>query len=290
MKSTSLIKEYIIDKKHIYKNTYQDLKDLLKENEKIHIVTSPEYVPYAFQVAKELHSEGLSTYDEDLKIERDFKSSKRKTKIYISIKRKPKIFEYLIGKEYFHKNIFTEIKNYLDKNNKVTIIAKTEEVGIAFKVANELVKKGIAYYDEELKLHRNFKEGQGNTKVIISLKKRAKIKSDKKEPQKDVSNLKIIQTQNSNIINHSQKKEKVEIEIKKDSSYEKIVSNIRDLLNEYNKIKLIANKDNVGLAFNAVESLIKKKEITYDEELYVKHEIQEGKGRAKIFISIKKKI
>ena len=27
-----------------------------------------------------------------------------------------------------------------------------------------------------------------------------------------------------------------------------------------------------------------------DEELYVKHEIQEGKGRAKIFISIKKKI
>ena len=68
MKSTSLIKEYIIDKKHIYKNTYQDLKDLLKENEKIHIVTSPEYVSYAFQVAKELHSEGLSTYDEDLKI------------------------------------------------------------------------------------------------------------------------------------------------------------------------------------------------------------------------------
>ena len=290
MKSTSLIKEYIIDKKHIYKNTYQDLKDLLKENEKIHIVTSPECVPYAFQVAKELHSKGLSTYDEDLKIERDFKSSKRKTKIYISIKRKPKIFEYLIGKEYFHKNIFTEIKNYLNKNNKVTIVAKTEEVGIAFKVANELVKKGIAYYDEELKLDRNFKEGQGNTKVIISLKKRAKIKSDKKEPQKDVSNLKIIQTQNSNIINHSQKKEKVEIEIKKDSSYEKIVSNIRDLLNGYNKIKLIANKDNVGLAFTAVEALIKKKEITYDEELYVKHEIQEGKGRAKIFISIKKKI
>ena len=289
MKSTSLIKEYIIDKNHIYKNTYQDLKDLLKENEKIHIVTSPEYVPYAFQVAKELHSKGLSTYDEDLKIERDFKSSKRKTKIYISIKRKPKIFEYLIGKEYFHKNIFTEIKNYLDKNNKVTIVAKTEEVGIAFKVANELVKKGIAYYDEELKLDRNFKEGQGNTKVIISLKKRAKIKSDKKEPQKDVSNLKIIQTQNINI-NQSQKKEKVEIEIKKDSSYEKIVSNIRDLLNEYNKIKLIANKDNVGLAFTAVEALIKKKEITYDEELYVKHEIQEGKGRAKIFISIKKKI
>ena len=290
MKSTSLIKEYIIDKKHIYKNTYQELKDLLKENEKIHIVTSPEYVPYAFQVAKALYSEGLSTYDQDLKIERDFKSSKLKTKIYISIKRKPKIFEYLIGKEYFHKNIFTEIKNYLDKNNKVTIVAKTEEVGIAFKVANELVKKGIAYYDEELKLHRNFKEGQGNTKVIISLKKRAKIKSDKKEPQKDVSNLKIIQTQNSNIINHSQKKEKVEIEIKKDSSYEKIVSNIRDLLNGYNKIKLIANKDNVGLAFTAVEALIKKKEITYDEELYVKHEIQEGKGRAKIFISIKKKI
>ena len=232
MESTSLIKEYIIDKNHIYKNTYQDLKELLKEYEKILIITSPEYVPYTFQIAKELHLEGLSTYDEDLKIERDFKSSKRKTKIYISIKRKPKIFEYLIGKEYFYKNIFIEVKNYLDKHNKVNIIAKTGEVSIAFKVANELVKKGIAYYDEELKLERNFKEGQGKTKVIISLKKKSQIKNTKEETKKDVSNLKIIKPTN-NTINENQNKEKVEkikeLEIKKNSSYDKIVNNIRDL-------------------------------------------------------------
>lgn len=293
MKSASLIKEYIIDKKYIYKNTYQELKELLKEYEKIHIVTSPEYVPYAFQVAKELHSDGLSTYDEDLKIERDFKSSKRKTKIYISIKRKPKIFEYLIGKEYFHKNILTEVKNYLDKHNKVTIVAKTGEVGIAFKVANELIKKGLAYYDEELKLDRNFKHGQGKTKVIISLKKRTKIKSTKEEQNKDVSKIKIIKPEKSTI-NESQKKEKVEtikeLEIKKNSSYDKVVSNIRDLLNGCNKIKLIAYNNSVSLAFTAVETLIKKKEIDYDEELYVRHDIQKGKGRAKIFIAIKKKI
>ena len=293
MESTSLIKEYIIDKNHIYKNTYQDLKELLKEYEKILIITSPEYVPYTFQIAKELHLEGLSTYDEDLKIERDFKSSKRKTKIYISIKRKPKIFEYLIGKEYFYKNIFIEVKNYLDKHNKVNIIAKTGEVSIAFKVANELVKKGIAYYDEELKLERNFKEGQGKTKVIISLKKKSQIKNTKEETKKDVSNLKIIKPTN-NTINENQNKEKVEkikeLEIKKNSSYDKIVNNIRDLLNGCNKIKLIANKDSICLAFSTIEALIKKKEITYDEESYVKHKIQNGKGRAKIFISIKKKI
>ena len=80
------------------------------------------------------------------------------------------------------------------------------------------------------------------------------------------------------------------LEIKKNSSYDKVVSNIRDLLNGNNKIKLIAYNNSVSLAFTAVEALIKKKEIAYDEELYVKHEIQKGKGRAKIFIAIKKKI
>lgn len=293
MKSTSLIKEYVIDKNYIYKNTYQELKELLKEHEKIHIVTSPQFVPYTFQVAKELYSDGLSTYDEDLKIERDFKSSKRKTKIYISIKRKPKIFEYLIGKEYYHKSIYTEIKNHLNHHNKVKIVAKTGEVGIAFKVASELVKKGIAYYDEELKLDRNFKEGQGKTNVVISLKKRTKIKSIKEEPKKDVSNVKTIKPK-SNTINESQNKEKVEtikeLEIKKNSSYDKVVSNIRDLLNGSNKIKLIVFNNSVSLAFTAVEALIRNKEIAYDEELFVKHDIQKGKGRAKIFIAIKKKI
>ena len=166
-------------------------------------------------------------------------------------------------------------------------------MGIAFKVASELVKKGIAYYDEELKLDRNFKEGQGKTNVVISLKKRTKIKSIKEEPKKDVSNVKTIKPK-SNTINESQNKEKVEtikeLEIKKNSSYDKVVSNIRDLLNGSNKIKLIVFNNSVSLAFTAVEALIRNKEIAYDEELFVKHDIQKGKGRAKIFIAIKKKI
>ena len=169
MNSNSFLAEYIIDKNYIYKNLFQELKELLKANEKIKIISSPKYVPIAFQVAKELYSEGLSTYDEALKIERDFKE--RKTKIYITLKRKAKIFEYLIGEEYFYKNIFTEIESYLNTNDKVTIAAKPGEVSVAFKVAKELVKKGIACYDEELKLSRNFKE-RGHTKVLISLKKR----------------------------------------------------------------------------------------------------------------------
>lgn len=56
----------------------------------------------------------------------------------------------------------------------MTIVAKPVEVGIAFKVANQLIKEGSVIYDEELKLDRNFKEGQGSTKVYISLKKRNK--------------------------------------------------------------------------------------------------------------------
>jgi hypothetical protein len=52
------------------------------------------------------------------------------------------------------------LKNYFKSHDKVTLAAKTGEVGIAFKVAKELVSQGIAIYDEELKLGRNFKEGQ----------------------------------------------------------------------------------------------------------------------------------
>ena len=62
------IQEYIIDKNYINKNTFQDLKELLKAHEKIKIITSPKYVPIAFQVSKELNIQGLSTYDEELKV------------------------------------------------------------------------------------------------------------------------------------------------------------------------------------------------------------------------------
>ena len=283
----SVSKEYIIDKNYIYKNPFEELKNLLKENEKIKLVTIPKYVPIAFQVAKELYSEGLSTYDEALKIERDFKQ--RKTKIYITLKRKAKIFEYLIGEEYFYKNIFTEIESYLNTNDKVTIAAKPEEVSIAFRVAKELVKKGIACYDEELKLSRNFKEG-GHTKVFISLKKR------NKSDNKGVSNINIIKKDNYKIsdnknIDKNEKKETIkELLIENKTSFGEIVGSIRDLLKEKNKIKVVTNNKNIGIAFKAVEDLVKKKEISYDEELVVKRENVngKGKGKAKIYISIKK--
>ena len=287
MNSNTFLVEYIIDKNYIYKNLFQELKELLKANEKIKIITSPKYVPIAFQVAKELYSEGLSTYDEALKIERDFKQ--RKTKIYITLKRKAKILEYLIGEEYFYKNIFTEIESYLNTNDKVTIAAKPGEVSIAFRVAKELVKKGIACYDEELKLSRNFKEG-GHTKVFISLKKR------NKSDNKGVSNINIIKKDNYKIsdnknIDKNEKKETIkELLIENKTSFGEIVGSIRDLLKERNKIKVVTNNKNIGIAFKAVEDLVKKKEISYDEELVVKRENVngKGKGKAKIYISIKK--
>ena len=287
MNSNTFLAEYIIDKNYIYKNLFQELKELLKANEKIKIITSPKYVPIAFQVAKELYSEGLSTYDEALKIERDFKQ--RKTKIYITLKRKAKIFEYLIGEEYFYKNIFTEIESYLNTNDKVTIAAKPEEVSIAFRVAKELVKKGIACYDEELKLSRNFKEG-GHTKVFISLKKR------NKSDNKGVSNINIIKKDNHKISDNkntdkNEKKEAIkELLIENKTSFGEIVGSIRDLLKEKNKIKVVTNNKNIGIAFKAVEDLVKKKEISYDEELVVKRENVngKGKGKAKIYTSIKK--
>ena len=86
---SNLTKEYIIDKNYIYKNLFEEIKDLLDENEKIKIVTLPRYVPIAFQVAKELNEEGIALYDEELKVERNSKEGKMKTKIYLSIKRKP---------------------------------------------------------------------------------------------------------------------------------------------------------------------------------------------------------
>ena len=160
---TSLAKEYIIDRNYIYKNLFEEIKDLLEENEKIKIVTFPKYVPIAFQVAKELNEEGIALYDEELKIERITKEGRMKTKIYLPIKKKPEYNHYVIGKDHFYKNIFEDLKFYLKNHDKVTIAAKSGEVGLAFRVAKELVNQGIAMYDEELKLGRNLKEGQGTS-------------------------------------------------------------------------------------------------------------------------------
>ena len=77
-------KEYLIDKNHIFKDNFEEIKNLLEVNENIRLVTSPNYVPIAFQLAKELNEEGLAIYDEELKVERIIINKKCKTKIYRS--------------------------------------------------------------------------------------------------------------------------------------------------------------------------------------------------------------
>ena len=249
--------EYIIDKNYIYKNPFEEIKELLKENEKIKLVVLPQYVPYGFQLAKELNENGLATYDEELKIERNFKEGKRKTKIYISIKRKSDTNEFFFGKEHYHKNIFENIKNYLKNHEKVKIVAKTGEVGIAFKVAKELVSQGIAEYDEELKLSRNYKAGKGNTQVYISLRKKPEIK---------------------------------EYLIKKNDEFCEIVEDIKELLKNNDKIAMIAFPGEVDTAFKAAQKLVDEGLSINDDELRITKNIKDQKGKIIINISSKKGI
>ena len=249
--------EYIIDKNYIYKNPFEEIKELLKENEKIKLVVLPQYVPYGFQLAKELNENGLAIFDEELKIERNFKEGKNKTKIYISIKRKSDTNEFFFGKDHFHKNIFENIKNYLKNHDKVKIVAKTGEVGIAFKVAKELVSQGIAEYDEELKLSRNYKAGKGNTQVFISLRKKPEIK---------------------------------EYAVKKNAESCEIIRDIKELIKKHEKITMNVLPGEVGTAFKAAKKLVDDGLAIYDDELKIKRNFKAEKGKTKIFISLKKKI
>ena len=128
----------------------------------------------------------------------------------------------------------------------------------------------------------------GHTKVLISLKKR------NESDNKGVSNINIIKKDNFEISDNKnkdkkEKKETIkELFIENKTSFGEVVGNIMDLLKESNKIKVVTNNKNIGIAFMAVEDLVKKKEISYDEELVVKRENANGKGKAKIYISIKK--
>jgi len=247
--------EYTIDKNYIYKNPFEELKELFKENEKIKILTNPKYVQIAFQVTKELNEEDIAFLDEDLKIERDFKESKRKTTIILSLKRKPQLNQYLIEKNYFYKNIFEEIKNYLRNHDKVTIVAKTGEVGIAFRVAKELVEQGIALYDEELKLGRNFKDGQGKTKIYISLIKKPNI---------------------------------IEYNIKKNEDFSETIQNLRKLFEKNEKIAIVSLPGEEAIAFKAAKKLVDEGIASYDEELKIKRNFKAQKEKTKIFISLKR--
>ena len=253
----NLQQEYTIDKNYIYKNPFEELKELFKENEKIKILTNPKYVQIAFQVAKELNEEDIAFLDEDLKIERDFKESKRKTTIILSLKRKPQLNQYLIEKNYFYKNIFEEIKNYLRNHDKVTIVAKTGEVGIAFRVAKELVEQGIALYDEELKLGRNFKDGQGKTKIYISLIKKPNI---------------------------------IEYNIKKNEDFSETIQNLRKLFEKNEKITIVSLSGEEAIAFKAAKKLVDEGIASYDKELKIKRNFKSQKEKTKIFISLKRNI
>jgi len=250
----TLPKEYTIDKSYIYKNTFEDLKELLKENEKIKLITYPKYVPVAFQIMKELNKEGLSTYDEELKIERNFKDKKAKTTFYFSIKRKNDLF--LIGNNYYTRNIFEEVKNCLKHQEKITLVCKNTEVGLAFKVAKQLVEQGIAVYDEELKLGRNFKNGQGSTKVFISLKRKPVIK---------------------------------EYFIKKNIGLSENIKGVKELLEKNEKVKITALPKDVGNAFKIANNLVNEGFATYDEELKIKRNFKKEEERTKVCISLKKK-
>ena len=255
MKNTNFV-EYEIDKNYIYKNPSEEIKELLKENEKIKLVLNPKYVTYGFQLAKELNQKGIANFDEELKVERDFKDAKRKTKIYISLKRKSNLDEYLIEDEHYYENIYENIKQYLKTHDKVKIIAKTGEVGIAFKVAKKLISKGIASYDEELKLSRDFKT-KGSTKVYISLKKKQLVK---------------------------------EYLIKQEANPSNIIVDMKHLFKIHEKVNIVAKKPNeVSTAFKVSKKLIDEGIATYDEELNIKRNFKYEKERTKALISLKRK-
>ena len=318
-------KEYLIDKNHIFKDNFEEIKNLLEVNENIRLVTSPNYVPIAFQLAKELNEEGLAIYDEELKVERIIINKKCKTKIYLSLKRKQKSNEFLIENKYFYKNIFEQIKNYLKNHDKAKIFAKQGEVGIAFKVAKELVTKGIALYDEELQLSRNFKNGQGNTQVIISLKRKPvaqniiiqknsddihnihvvnkstkvnkkieektekvgenQIKIDKNEIIEEIHEKK----KENNIAKDLDSKSKHKQYILDEKTPDKILKEIKEVFKENDIITFVAFKDKIGLAFKIAQILVKEGIARYDE-LKIDRNLNLGKGKTKILLSINKNI
>ena len=66
-----------------------------------------------------------------------------------------------------------EIKELFKENYKITFVAFKDKIGLAFKIAQILVKEGIARYDE-LKIDRNLKLGKGRTKILLSINKNNK--------------------------------------------------------------------------------------------------------------------
>ena len=159
------------------------MKQLFEKNEKITMVALPGEIPTAFKAAKKLIDGGIALYDEELKIKRNFKAEKGKTKAFISLKKRPvpiqsknkiNINTISIQKNSDYDEIIQKSINLLETNEKMNLEAKPTDVCIAFKVAEDLNNKGISTYDDELKVERNFKEEKERTKIVISLKKKQK--------------------------------------------------------------------------------------------------------------------
>ena len=70
---------------------------------------------------------------------------------------------------------FCKRKNIECFVKKVDVIQKAfkDKIGLAFKLAQILVKEGIARYDE-LKIDRNLNLGKGKTKILLSINKNIK--------------------------------------------------------------------------------------------------------------------
>ena len=69
--------------------------------------------------------------------------------------------------------ILKEIKELFKENDIITFVAFKDKIGLAFKIAQILVKEGIARYDE-LKIDRNLNLGKGKTKILLSINKNIK--------------------------------------------------------------------------------------------------------------------
>ena len=76
-------KQYILDKKTPDK-ILKEIKELFKENDKITFVAFKDKASLAFEMAQFLVKEGIARYDE-LKIDRNLKLGKGRTKIILSI-------------------------------------------------------------------------------------------------------------------------------------------------------------------------------------------------------------
>ena len=218
------------------------------------MIAFPGEVDTAFKAAQKLVDEGLAINDDELRITKNIKDQKGKIIINISSKKgiqvsKPNINTISIQKNSSYDNIIKKDVDLLQKNSKLNLETQTTEI------AEELHNNRIDTYNNQLKIERNIRDGNGKTESLILIKDKGNIK---------------------------------EYEIEKNVTNEKIVKDIKELLKDYDKIELVALTDRVGSAFTVAKVLHDEGIATFDEELKIKRNFKEGKGKTKAFISLKK--